>query len=142
MIFRPSTQADLDYVKAAPFEGAVKDYPYLTCPDDNTITTIYEGYIVAVGGVFIPWEGKGTFWLILRDDAKKHGFHGILALSAIRDKVDYLFAKNELKSAQATVRPELEESVKMIEWLGFERKCLMEKYCPDGGDTYLYERIP
>lgn len=141
MIFRESTQADLDYVKESPFEGAVKDYPYLTCPDKNTITTIYEGHIVAVGGVFIPWTGVGTFWLILRSDAKKYGFHGVLALSAIQEHVESLIRNNNLWRAQATVRPEFEEAVKMIEFLGFTYEGLLRKYCPDGGDTMMYSRI-
>ncbi len=141
MKFRKATQEDLDYVRANPFEGAVKDYPYMEVPDKNTITTIYEGKIVAVGGVQVSWEGVGTFWLILRDDAKKHGFHGVLALSAIKQKVEYLIDKNELWRAQATVRPGFKEAITMIEWLGFKREGLMKKYCPDGGDTYLYAKV-
>lgn len=141
MEYRKSTQADIDYVRENPFEGEVKDYPYITCPDENAITTIYEGHIVAVGGVQVHWEGNGTFWLILRDDAKKHGFHGVLALSAIQEKVDHLMAKNNLWRAQAAVRPEFEAAVKMIEYLGFEYEGLMKQYYPDKTDAYRYAKV-
>lgn len=141
MEYRKSTQEDLDYVRANPYEGAIKDYPYLSVPDENTITTIYEGHIVAVGGVQIKWPGRGLFWLILRDDAKKHGFHGVLALSAIREKVEYLIAENRLHRAEAAVKPDFEESVKMIRFLGFEYEGRMKKYYPDGSDGLLYAKV-
>ena len=36
MIFRKATQEDLDYVRENPFEGVVRNYPYMGVPDDNT----------------------------------------------------------------------------------------------------------
>ena len=141
MNFRKSTQEDLDFVKANPYEAAVKGYPYMEVPDDNTITTIYEGHVVAVGGLVVYWEGVGLFWLMLTADCKKWGFHGVLALDAIKDKVEYLIEKNNLRRAQATVKPDFPEAIKMIEFLGFKRDCLMECYCPDGSDSYLYSKV-
>ena len=141
MEFRRATQEDLEYVKSNPFEGAVKDYPYMEVPDDNTYAVIFEGKLVAVGGVQIKWQGVGLFWLILTADCKKDGFYGVLALSAVKQKTDHLIEKNGLWHAQATVRPNFLEAIKMIEFLGFKRKCLMEKYCPDGGDSYLYIKV-
>ena len=140
MIFKQATQEDMDFVKANPFEGAVKNYPYMEVPDENTITTIYEGHIVAVGGLVVHWEGVGLLWLMLTADSKKWGFHGVLALSAIKEHVDYLIKKNNLWRAQATIRTDFPEAIKMIEFLGFERDCRMKQYNPDKTDSYLYSR--
>lgn len=141
MEFRTAIQEDLDFVKANPFEGVVKDYPYMQVPDDNTYTVIYEGSIVAVGGVQVRWEGNGLFWLILTADSKKGGIHGVRALEAIRDKIEELIKKNNLHRAEASVRVGFEKAIKMIEYLGFQREGLMRQHCPDKGDSYLYSRI-
>ncbi|KKL77083.1 hypothetical protein LCGC14_2038450 [marine sediment metagenome] len=51
MEFRKSTNEDLAFVRQSPFEGAVKNYPYMKVPDENTYAVVYEGALVAVGGV-------------------------------------------------------------------------------------------
>ncbi len=61
MEFRKATQADLDYVKSNPFEGAIKDYPYLAVPNENTYTGIHKSAILGIFGVQIKREGFGLF---------------------------------------------------------------------------------
>lgn len=141
MEFRPATQEDLDYVKSCPFEQPVKNYPYLECPDDNTITAIFQGKIAAVAGVIILWEGVGLFWIILTENCKKEGCFGILAVSAIRDKFNELIEKNNLWRAQATVRTDFAVAVKMIKFLGFECEGIMKKYLPDKSDAFIFGKI-
>jgi len=141
MIFRKATQADLDYVRSCPYEGPVKDFPYLECPDDNTITGIINNKIVGVAGVIILWEGVGLFWLILANDCKKNGFFGIMAISAIKSVFDELVEQNNLRRAQATVRPDFPEAIKMIEFLGFEWEGLLKQYFPDKTDAFMYGKI-
>ncbi len=141
MEFREATQEDLDFVKANPFEGVVKDYPYMQVPDENTYTVIYEGCIVAVGGVQVRWAGVGLFWLILTADSKKDSVHGVRALEAIREKVEHLIKINNIHRAEASVRVGFEKAIKMIEYLGFQYEGLMRQHCPDKGDAYLYARI-
>ena len=141
MEFKETTQEDLDFVRANPYEGAVKDYPYMEAPDANTMTIVFEGQIVGVGGLFVHWEGVGTLWLILTADCKKNGLYGILALSAIKDKVDELLRDNNIVRAQAAIRTDFPEAIKMIQFLGFSKECLSEKYFPDRSDAYRYSRI-
>ena len=141
MIFRQATQEDLDFVRQNPFEGAVKNYPYLEIPDDNTYTVIYEGQIVAVGGLQVKWEGVGLLWLMLTQDSKKHGIHGVRALQAIGDKMDYLVEKNKLWRAEAVIRTDFGQAVKMIEFFGFKCECIMRQYMPDKSDAYLYSKV-
>ncbi len=141
MEFRQATQEDLAFVRQNPFEDAVKGYPYMQCPDENTYTVIYESSIVAVGGLQVRWEGVGLLWLILTADCKKYGIHGLGALYAIREKTEHLIAINNLHRAEAYVRTDFSQAIKMIESFGFKREGLMEQQCPDKGDMYLYSRI-
>lgn len=141
MKFRKATQEDLDYVKADPFEGSVKDYPYMQVPDENCYTAVFEGKIVGVGGLVIHWEGMAEVWLILTNACKKDDFHGIVALEAIRKKMNKLLKTNKIRRAQATVRTDFPQAIRMIEFFGFKWEGLLEKYCPDGGNAHRYARI-
>ena len=141
MEFRRATQKDLDYVRQNPFEGAVKDYPYMQIPDENCITTIFESHIVAVAGLVMKWPGVGELWMMLTADCKKHGFFGLFALTAIQEKMEWLIEANKLWRVQAIVRLDFPQAIKMIEYFGFKRDCKMEKYLPDKTDAYLYSRI-
>ncbi len=141
MEFRPATQEDMDFVRLNPFEGAVKNYPYMHVPDDNTYAVVYEGQLVAVGGLQVKWVGVGLLWLMLTDDCKKHGFHGLFALEAIKEKMEHLIEKNGLWRAEAAVRTDFPKAIKMIEFFGFKREGLMEKHCPDKGDSWLYAKV-
>lgn len=141
MEFRQAKQEDMAFVRNNPFEGAVKNYPYMEVPDDNAYTAIYESAIVAVGGLQVKWEGVGLLWLILTADCKKYGIHSLFALEAIKEKMEYLIEKNNLWRAEAAVRTDFPQAIKMIEFLGFEREGLMRKYFPDRTDAILYSRI-
>ena len=141
MIFRQATQEDLDFVRQNPFENAVKNYPYLEVPDDNTYTVIYEGQIVAVGGLQVKWEGVGLLWLMLTRDSKKHGIHGLRALQAIGDKMDYLIEENKLWRAEAVIRVDFLAAIRMIKFFGFQREGTMRQYMPDKSDAYLYSKV-
>lgn len=141
MQFRQATQEDLAFVRQNPFEGAIKNYPYMEIPDENCYAVIYESQLVAVGGLQMKWEGVGLLWLMLTADCKKYGFHGLFALEAIREKMEYLIKKNNLHRAEAAVRTDFPQAVKMIEFFGFKREGLMKKHCPDQADSYLYAKV-
>lgn len=129
------------FVRQNPFEGAIKGYPYMECPDVNSYTVLYESQIVAVGGLQMRWEGTGILWLMLTADCKKNGFHGLFALEAIKEKMDELLAENGVWRAEAIVRTDFAQAIKMIEWFGFKRECLMRKCCPDKHSSYLYAKV-
>ena len=141
MELRQATQEDLAFVRQNPFEEAVKGYPYMQCPDENTYTALFEGCIVAVGGLYVRWEGVGLLWLMLTADCKKHSLYGVIALDAIKEKMEYLIEKNNLWRAEAIVRVGFDRAIKMVEFLGFERESTLEKYMPDKTDAHLYKRI-
>lgn len=141
MFFRQTTQEDLDYVRNNPFEGVVKNYPDFPVPEKNCYTTIFQDVIVAVGGVTVLWEGVGEVWLMLTADCRKKEFFGVIALTAIQNKMEEI-TKN-LRRVQAIIRTDFPEAKKMIEFFGFVNETPegMKDYCPDGGDAYLYAKI-
>lgn len=141
MNFRETTQEDLDFVRQNPFEGAVKNYPYMEIPDENTYTAIYESAIVAVGGLQVKWKGVGLLWLMLTADCKKNGIYSLFALETIKEKMEYLIEKNNLWRAEAVVRVDFSQAIKMIEFFGFEREGIMRQCMPDKADAFLYSRI-
>ena len=141
MQFRKSTQEDMAYVRANPFEVAVKGYHDMTVPDDNTFTAIFESEIVGMGGIVIRWPGYCLCWLMLTSDCKKRGVYGIAALGAIHEKLNDLLDENNIIRAECAVRPEFGAAIKMVEYMGFEREGLMRHQMPDGGDGILYARI-
>ncbi len=141
MNFRPATQEDLLYVRQNPYEGAVKDYPYMEVPDSNTYAVMYESSLVAVGGLCVRWEGVGLLWLMLTADCKKDGIHGFRAMYAIKEKMEYLIEVNNLHRAEAYVRDDFPQAIKMIESFGFKREGLMVRQCPDKGNAFLYAKV-
>lgn len=141
MNFRPATQEDLAYVRQNPFEGAVKNYPYMEVPDENTYAVVYESALVAVGGVQVLWKGRGMFWLILTADCKKEGIHGYRAVYAIKEKIQELVEANNLHRAEAAIRTDFSRAVAMIEALGFMREGTMRQYWPDKADAFLYSKV-
>lgn len=138
---RPITQEDLEFVRLNPFEGAVKTYPHLPAPDSNSYTIIFENEIVAVGGMVILWEGVGELWLMLTKNSRKHEIYGLIALSAIEKKINELIETNRVWRAQAVIRTDFPQAIKMIEAFGFTREGLLHKYCPDKMDVFMYARI-
>lgn len=141
MEFRKANQEDLAFVRQNPFEGAIKNYPYMEVPDENTYCVIYDSAIVAVGGLYVRWEGVGLLWLMLTAECKKDGIHGYRALYAIREKMEHLIKVNSLHRAEAYVRDDFPQAIKMIEAFGFKREGLMVQQCPDRGNAFLYARL-
>ena len=141
MQFRKSTQQDLDYVRQNPYEGSLKHYPYSDVAEENCFTAIFKDEIVGLGGLVVHWKGMAEAWLILTDHCRKDGLHGIIALGAIRDKMEELIEENKTVRVQAAVRVDFPIAIKMIEFLGFKRESRMEKYCPDGCDSYRYVKF-
>ena len=140
MEFRPATQDDLDYVRANPFEGAIKGYPYAQVPDDNCYTGIHKSIMLGVFGVQVKWRGVGLLWLMMCSDFKENIDSG-RALLIMKRKIDWLIEKNNLHRAEASVRVDFPEAIKMVEFLGFEREGLMKQYFPDKSDGILYAKV-
>ena len=140
MIIRDLQDGDLEFVREHPFESAVKNYPEMT-PVPPAYTIIFDNEIVGVGGMVILWEGVAEMWLMLTANCRKEGLFGIIALEAIRNKVDEMLEEHKIRRAQCTIRVDFPKARKMIVALGFELEGLMKCYCPDGCSVWLYAKV-
>ena len=142
ILFRPTIQSDLDYVKDHPHGADYKRYPNLH-PIGDCVTGLNDhNKIWGIGGVVKMWPGVGEFWMLLTED-----FNDIItshaALQEVRRFVDDRIKLYELIRAQAVVKCDFVAANKMIEFLGFENETPdgMENYLPDGSDAYMYAKV-
>lgn len=137
MELRPTTAEDLAWIRANPFDGNIKEYPAF--PLDG-VTGIHNGKIWGVGGVVIHREGMGEFWLILAIDFRQ-AIASRTILKQLMLYIEDVIRDKALCRAQAVIRADFKEAIKMIEFLGFEREGLMGQYLPGPKDAYMYSRI-
>jgi hypothetical protein len=138
MIVRPSIQSDIEYLRQNPMEEALTKYPQLKICDQNTYTAEVDGEVMVLGGIITLWSGVGEGWVILSKNCNKTP---VLIYSCIKNVFKQLIKAGEFWRIQAIVRTDFPQSIKMIEHLGFKREGLLEKYCPDKCDAYMYARI-
>ena len=140
IVIRELKQSDMDFVRANPFEEAVKEYPNLI-PAPDSWTCLFDGEIVGIGGIIELWKGVCEVWLMLTKQARKDGIFGLIAYHTIRAKMDELIQKYQPWRVQAHVRDDFPKAIKFIESLGFEYEGIMEKYLPDKGDLRVYRKF-
>lgn len=138
---RKLQDGDIEYVRANPLEGAVKNYPDMPIDPETSFAALWDSKIVGVGGASMLWKGNWEFWLILTKDSKREGAHGLVAFDAIRKKIDEIIEENDIVRAQATARLDFPKGIDMLVWLGFENEGRLRKYTPDGCDVYRFARV-
>ncbi len=137
---RKSTQSDIEYVQANPFEEAVKGYPALAVPPENCWTFLVDGKIWAIGGYVVLWPGVGEIWMMTAKDFKDR-ITEMKALFVIRTKVQQFIDDGDLRRTQAVIRADFPQAIKMIEFLGFQREGYFREYYPDGCDAIPYVKL-
>lgn len=98
-------------------------------------TAKVDGEIIACAGIRLFWQGVGEAWALFSPKVKD------LKLSALRNTRQYLaliIARNELRYVQATPKIDFPAGINFLQHLGFEKKCTLEGYAPDGTDCVLY----
>ena len=137
---RPYEDGDMEYVRANPFQEEVKNYPDLPIPE-HTYTCVFDGEIVAVGGVKMLGEDSGEAWIIMTKQSRKDHIFGLIACRAITDKLDSLILELELKVCQARVKLNFAVAIRFIEALGFTIVREIKGYFPDGVSALLYSKV-
>lgn len=136
----PIRAGDFEYVKANCVQEEARDYPDPVIPA-NTYTCIFDGEIVAVGGVKLFLPGVGEAWIMLTKQARKEGVFGIIALRAIEGKLDAMAVELKLRRCEAQVRGDFTKAIRFTEALGFSNPYERRFYFPDGMSSLLYEKI-
>ena len=136
----PIRDGDFEYVKQNCVQKEVKDYPDPVIPA-NTYTCIFDGEIVAVGGVRLFLPGVGEAWICMTKQSRKDGVFSIIACRAIRDKLDSLAVELELRRCEAQVRADFTKAIRFTEALGFTNPYKRRFYFPDGTSSLFYEKL-
>jgi hypothetical protein len=136
----PIRDGDYEYVKANCVQQEVKDYPTPVIPD-NSFTALFEGRVVAVGGIRLFLPGVGEGWIMLHAQARTDGVFGIIACRAIRDKLDSLSVELGLRRCEVQVRADFPKALRFVEAMGFENPYERRFFFPDGTSSMLYEKL-
>ncbi|GAI14456.1 unnamed protein product, partial [marine sediment metagenome] len=89
----------MDYVRANPFEDAVKNYPEFPEVPDRCYTVLADGKIAGIFGLFIMWEGVGELWLMLTKDYMDFGVSGFKIYKIIEDRINRMISENNIVRA-------------------------------------------
>lgn len=140
MEIRPYEDGDMAFVRQNPFQDEVKNYPDLPVPE-HSYTCIFEGEIVAVGGVKMYFEGVCESWIVLTKQSKKNNIYGLIACRAIEKKLNELLIELKIRRCEANVRKDFPKAIRFVEALGF--KFVGERHCwfPDKTSAMLYSKV-
>lgn len=130
----------MEYVRQNPFQDEVKNYPELPIPAD-TYTCIFEGDIVAVGGIKMFFEGVGEAWIIMTKQSKKHNIYGLIACRAIEKKLNELMVELNVRRCEANVRKDFPIAIRFVEALGFKFVGERHYWFPDKTSAMLYSKV-
>lgn len=98
-------------------------------------TAVSEGRVVACGGVFEYWPGRGEAWMEMAKTCKREFLE-------IHNAVKRFLDICPLTRIEMTVDSDFDEGHRWARSLGFEMEAeRMRKYGPDGKDYALYARI-
>ena len=140
MKVRQYQDGDMAKVRENPFQSEVKDYPELPIPAD-TYTCIFEGEIVAVGGIKIFFEGVGESWIVMTKQSRKHNIFGLIACRTIEKKLKELMEELNIRRCEANVRKDFLIAIRFVEALGFKFVGERELWFPDLVSAMLYSKI-
>ncbi len=140
MEVRQYQDGDMAFVRENPFQEEVKKYPDLPIPA-NTYTCIFEGEIVAVGGIKLFFEGVGEAWIIMTKQSKKNGIYGLVACRTIENKLNELIEELNMRRVEAQARADFPIAIRFIEALGFKFNCERYNWFPDGTSAMLYYKV-
>lgn len=108
-------------------------------------TAVYEGRIIACGGMFLLWPGVAEAWAqYVRDVGTLHIYPRI-----IKDLIHQWMNEYNLVRVQAPLRADWSAGIKYAKWLGFRpdgapevpEGVRMRKYHYDGADAIMYSII-
>ena len=137
MIFRETTQADLDFMADNTISrGVQKSDPGRT---SYVYTLEREGEILGVGGFRLITPTTAWCWVDLTHLAGKYIITGMRILE---EQINKFVKEHNLRRLQAYVQHDFPEAIRLIEYLGFEKEFEKPmKNFVDDKDAYMYIRL-
>lgn len=137
---RKMTDEDRLFVLDNPFEDQLKGWPD-SPPERYDWTCVFDGEIVAVGGLIKFYDGVGEVWIMLTEHARKRGVFGVIARQAIEKKMTELIEQADLWRVQARVCKDFLVAVEFMKWLGFEYESTMTEAGRDRKDLLMFRKL-
>jgi hypothetical protein len=126
-MIRKSIQRDLDNIRFNAIQEEVSFYPELRL-SGISYTYIIENDILAIGGMVEIEKDIGELWIILN---KKCLLKRVKILFIIKKVLNKIMKESKFKKFQARVRKGFTKSIKMIDYLGFNKEYEI-------GDYFIY----
>ena len=135
MIFRETTQEDLDYMADHSMSRGVQK----SCPEQTSFIYTLEdnGLVLGTGGFQIINQHTAWCWVDISDIGHDNI---ILSFKTIRDAIDRFVKEHNLRRLQAYVECDFEEAVRMVRHLGFKKESTMENFVGDK-HAYMFVRV-
>jgi len=102
-----------------------KDVVAINLSRGYAYTMVCDEGIVACGGIIPLWKGVGEAWAIT---SELLNMYRLSFAKAARKLVDTAIKELELERIQAVVIEGHKDSIKWVEWIGFEEEGLMRRY--------------
>lgn len=135
MIFRETTQDDMDYMKDnSVSRGIMKYQPEFI---DYCYSLEHDGKLLGIGGIRMINTSTAWCWIDMTEDAKNHI---ITVYRVIREWMIELVRQHKLKRLQAYIEPDFPEAIRMAQHLGFEKESILKDFMPDG-NALMYVRF-
>ena len=128
MLFRETTQDDLDFMDAATKHPKCIDYMY---------TLEHEDVPIMIGGFRLITNTTAWCWCELADGIEKHL---VTAYRLIRDWIDEFAKAHGIRRMQAAIRTDKPEAARLVGHLHFKFESIMDKFFDDE-DGLLFVRI-
>jgi RimJ/RimL family protein N-acetyltransferase len=139
---RPYEEGDIEKLDPREMDLMVGGEDYVekikkNIESSETVTVQKDGVILAITGLIHSRPGVAEIWSITGTpvDSNKTLFAQCSILV-----VDYWIKKYDLHRLTANTHEDHTQSIRWLEWLGFEREGLMRKYGTLRENFYLYAR--
>ncbi len=135
MIFRETTQEDLDFVADHSVSRGVQKF----CPDQTvfTYTLEHEGKPLGIGGYNLINVSTAWAWVNLTDESGKYIK---TCYRVIKEWTDKFILEHKIKRLQVYVECDFIEAIRLARHLGFEKESVMKNFVGDK-DAFLFVRI-
>lgn len=140
---RPYEEGDLEKIEPRDMDLKVAGKDYIerikkSIVRSEVLTAQKDGEILAITGLILIHPGMAEIWSFTGKAADKCK---VLFAQLSVMIVGFWIKKYNLHRLQANVYHEHTQSIRWLEWLGFEREGLMRKFGFLKDDFYLYARV-
>lgn len=106
---------------------------------DGMAYTLWDGDTpIACGGVLPNYEGVGSVWCVVSDEARHHGLELTKKVKFLMNDTMEFYGMHRLN---ALVLSDKDEYVRWAKIMGFEVEAKLEQAAPDKTDLYLMGKV-